>query len=205
MLGIPHQVGHPFRLIHVKATSYTVLDTVKNRELRNDGKLEDLLLAYRTTGEYWGKERTVVVTYNPRTARKQRYDFENKLFKLEESLFIMRDKLRKGQPQWKNPELVEARYHGLCEDLHLPKELYDLDLVVNKGRLSMRFHKSYYRIKRYCDKFGKNIIITDNMDWETERIVQASLDRYTKKGLRGRTLCRDSLLFQNEGFRMDTN
>jgi transposase len=42
----------------------------------------------------------------------------------------------------------------------------------------MLFHKSYYRIKRYCAKFGKNIIITDNMDWETERIVQASLDRY---------------------------
>jgi transposase len=160
-------------LVHVKANSYT-----KNRELRNDGKLEDLLMAYRTTGEYWGKERTVLVTYNPRTARKQRYDFENKLLRLEEALFLMRDKVRNGQPQWKDPVLVEARYQGLCEDLHLPKDLYDLDLEVKNGRLSMRFHKSYYRIKRYCDKFGKNIIITGDMDWETERIVQASLDRY---------------------------
>ena len=42
----------------------------------------------------------------------------------------------------------------------------------------MRFRKNYYRIGRYCDKFGKNIIIPDNMDWETEQIVQASLDRY---------------------------
>lgn len=166
------------QLVHVKATSYTVLDTVKNRELRNDGNPEDLLMAYRTTGENWGKERTVVVTCNPRTARKQRYDFENKLLRLEEALFVMRDKVRKGQPQWKDPVLVEARYQGLCEDLHLPKDLYDLDLEVKKGRLSMRFQKSYYRIGRYRDKFGKNIIITDNMDWETDRIVQASLDRY---------------------------
>jgi transposase len=69
-------------LIHVKAASFTVLDTAKNQELRRAGKVKDLLSAFRSTGEYWGKERTVVVTYNPRTARKQRYDFENRLFRL---------------------------------------------------------------------------------------------------------------------------
>ena len=36
----------------------------------------------------------------------------------------------------------------------------------------------YYRIGKHCDKFGKNILITDNSDWETGQIVQASLDRY---------------------------
>lgn len=165
-------------LLRVKDEKFTVLDTVKNRELREAGKVEDLLKGYRTTGEYWGKARTVVVTYNPRTARKQHYDFDNKLFKLEESLFVMRDKVRKRQPQWRDPVLVKARYEGNCEDLHLPKDLYDLDLEVEKGKLAMRFHKNHYRIGRYLDKFGKNIIITDNMDWESERIVQASLDRY---------------------------
>jgi hypothetical protein len=40
--------------------------------------------------------------------------------------------------------------------------------------LTMRFRKNYYRIGKYCGKFGKNIIVTDNMDWETEQIVQAS-------------------------------
>ena len=118
------------------------------------------------------------MTYNPRTARKQRYDFEKRLFRLEEALFSMRNKVRKEHHQWKKPKIVEARYHECCEELHLPKDLYDLDLEVDKGRLTMRFHKNYYRIGRYCDKFGKNIIITDNMDWETDLIVQASLDRY---------------------------
>ena len=49
---------------------------------------------------------------------------------------------------------------------------------MEEGRLVMRFRKDYYRIGKYCDKFGKNILITDNMDWETGQIVQASLDRY---------------------------
>jgi transposase len=165
-------------LIHVKTSGFLVADTAKNRELQEEGLDKDLLLAFRTTGEYWGKERTVVVTYNPRTARKQRYDFEKKLLRLEEALYAMRDKVRTGHHQWKDPKKVEARYIEYCEELHLPKHLYDLDLEVEKGRLTMRFRKKYYWISRYCDRFGKNIIITDNMDWETGQIIQASLDRY---------------------------
>ena len=110
--------------------------------------------------------------------RKQRYVFEGKLLKLEEALYSMRDKVRKEERNWKKKESVESRYHELCEDLHLPKDLYNLDIESEKGRLIMRFRKNYHRIGKHCDKFGKNILITDNMDWEIEQIVQASLDRY---------------------------
>ncbi|MHB8789646.1 MAG: hypothetical protein ACYDBT_07170, partial [Desulfobulbaceae bacterium] len=40
------------------------------------------------------------------------------------------------------------------------------------------FRKNHYRISRHVNRFGKNIIITDNMDWSTDEIVRASLDRY---------------------------
>ena len=165
-------------LIHVKLNKFAVADTAKNRGLKESGCLDDLILAWRTTGEYWEKERTVVVTYNPKTARKQRYVFEGKLYKLETELFSMRGKVRKGERHWKNKKNIEVRYQKLCEELHLPKDLYKLDLVMEEGRLVMRFRKDYYRIGKYCDKFGKNILITDNMDWEIGQIVQASLDRY---------------------------
>jgi transposase len=165
-------------LIHIKLSKFSVADTAKNRELQETGATDDLLMAWRTTGEYWGKERTVVVTYNPKTARKQRYGFEDKLFRLEAEMFSMRDKVRKGERHWKNRKSIEERYRKLCEELHLPKDLYKLDLDMEAGRLVMRFRKDYYRIGKYCDKFGKNILITDNMDWETGQIVQASLDRY---------------------------
>jgi transposase len=165
-------------LIHVRLSKFSVADTAKNRERMETAHTDDLLMAWRTTGEYWGKERTVVVTYNLKTARKQRYMFEGKLFKLEAEMFSMRDKVRKQARHWKNKKIIEDRYRKLCEELHLPKDLYKLDLVMEEGRLTMRFRKDYYRIGRYCDKFGKNILITDNMDWDTGQIVQASLDRY---------------------------
>lgn len=165
-------------LIHVKISRFTVADTVKNQELRREGKEDDLLLAWGTTGEYWGKERTVIVTYNPRTARKQRYEFEKRVLRLKETLYAMKNKVKNGHYQWKNPDKVKVRYNKCCNNLHLPDDLYNIDLEMKDGLLTMHFRKQHNRINKYCDRFGKNIIITDNMDWGTEQIIQASLDRY---------------------------
>ena len=51
-------------------------------------------------GVYWGQERTVVVTFNPRTARKQGYTLRRKLDAL---------KAKHGDTDEKYPELVERR------------------------------------------------------------------------------------------------
>ena len=42
----------------------------------------------------------------------------------------------------------------------------------------MSFRRDHYRIARKQSTFGRNIIITDNTDWTTADIVQASLDRW---------------------------
>jgi hypothetical protein len=47
-----------------------------------------------------GDKRTVVVTYNPRTATKQKYNFERKLNRLQNGLFEIRSKVRGGNKRW---------------------------------------------------------------------------------------------------------
>ena len=42
----------------------------------------------------------------------------------------------------------------------------------------MSFRKNAYALQKKRARFGKNIIITDNTDWTTPEIVQASLDRW---------------------------
>jgi transposase len=42
----------------------------------------------------------------------------------------------------------------------------------------MNCRKNHYRINRHIDRFGKNILTTDNMAWSMDDIVRASLDRY---------------------------
>jgi len=154
------------------------LDLERNHRLDDKGKSRDRLLAFRTIGEYWGRQRAVVVTHNPVTARKQSYTLDSKLSALRAELLEMRAKVRDGRPHWRNPETIRERYFRLCEHLHLNTELYELEFERVGGKLSMSFRKDQYRVDRKRAGFGRNIIVTDNVDWSTEDIVQASLDRW---------------------------
>jgi len=154
------------------------VDISKNIQLIEDENPEDQLLAYRTKGEYWGKQRTVVVTYTPATARKQNYTFQSKLDTVRQQLPIMRNKVREKAPHWKKHEAIRERYVRLCERLHVSSDFYTLSFEHTKDGLSMSFRKDVYKISRKEAMFGKNIIITDNTDWTTREIVEASLDRW---------------------------
>ena len=161
-------------LIQKDLSYFSPVDTEKNKKLRE----EEQLLAWRTSGKFWGKDRTVKVTYNPLTASKQRYNFEKKLRHLQEYLFEVRSHVKKGKRHWKNPHEIRKRYEDFCNSLYLPKNLYQLEFDVQNGQLNMKFRKDYYQISKYIARFGKNIIITDHHDWTTDAIVRAALDRY---------------------------
>ena len=154
------------------------VDTEKNRTLVADGKEDDITLAYRTKGEYWGKERAVVVTHNPATARKQEYTLLRKLETLRCELLQMRAKVRERAPHWRDAEAIRERYIKICARLHLPSNLYRLEFTGKGQAVSMGFRKDPYHVARKKAMFGKNIIITDNTDWSTKEIVEASLDRW---------------------------
>jgi len=157
---------------------FDIVEIAKNERLIQDDRREDCLRAYRTKGEYWGKARAVVVTYNPRTARKKLYTFKSKLETIRQELLIMRTKVREERPHWRNADAVKERYLRLCERLHVSSDLFVLRFDQSKKGLSMSFRKDPYKLKQKQAMFGKNIIITDNTDWTTAEIVQASLDRW---------------------------
>lgn len=165
-------------LIRVKLSRFEPVDTPKNRRLSEKGKEDDRLTAFRTTGEYWGKVRTVVVTYNPRTAAKQRYAFDRKLVELQQTLTDLKGKVQSQKSHWTDPEVMDKHYNEACRELHIPKDLYEYAVEKHKEKWTLTFRKNYYRIGKYIEKLGKNILITDHMDWKTDEIVRASLDRY---------------------------
>jgi transposase len=166
-------------LIHVDLSRFRPVDSEKNRKLHENDRDDDRLVAWRTQGEYWGQERTVVVTYNPLTATKQRYNLEKKMIRLQEILQEFKAKVNSGATQWRNKKKIEVRYKEACAKLHMPSDLYQFEVYNQKNRLRLSCKKNYYRIGRHIDRFGKNIIITDNKTWKTDEIVNASLDRWT--------------------------
>jgi transposase len=145
---------------------------------QDDGDDREPVLAYRTTGEYWGADRTVVITYNPRTARKQSIVFEEKMDTLREELLQMRSKVNAGQAHWKSEESVRERYVKICEQLHVSTAVYELSFEKNRTGLKMAFRQNVYWMSKHTATFGKSIIITDNNDWATDEIVKANLDRW---------------------------
>lgn len=83
-------------------------DTTENHRCIEEGRDDECLLAYRTKGEYWDKERTVIVTYTPASARKQAYTFADKLEAMRQELLVMRAKVRDKAPHWRNEEAVRS-------------------------------------------------------------------------------------------------
>ncbi len=165
-------------LIHVDPDKFEPVDTIRNRKLAQEGKEDDRLTAWRTEGEYWGRQRTVVVTYNPLTATKQRYGFEKKMLRLQDLLFEFQARVNSQAPHWRKKPIVLKRYKDACGELHIPSDLYKVELTDIDGKLQMNFRKNHYRIGHHINRFGKNIFITDITDWTTDDIVQASLDRW---------------------------
>jgi transposase len=147
-----------------------------NDELIKKGKKADCISGYRSGLELWGKNRAVVVTFNPKTQRKKLYRMEEKLETVRQSLLVFRRNYREQRPHWKNFETIVQRYRRLCEQLHIGSQYFKLEQSSNGSDLS--FRKDLYQIGKAKALCGKNIIVTDNTDWSTEDIVQASLDRW---------------------------
>ncbi len=165
--------------LRVKLSDFKPVDSARNRELERVGREDDRIIAWRGSGEFWGRERTVVVTYNPMTAAKQRYSFDSKMLELQEVLFELRSKVKSGKAPWNSLKHLEKHYFQACEKLFLPKDLYQIDLEKGEeGNPKFVFRKDYYRIGKYIEKFGRNIIITDYKNWSSDEIVSASLDRH---------------------------
>jgi len=144
----------------------------------DDADCREPILTYRTAGEYWDGARMVVVTYNPRTARKQSIVFEGKLDTLREELLLMRSKVNAGESHWKKENTVFERYIKICEGLHIPSAVYELSFEKSSEGLKMSFRQNVYWLNKHMAAFGKSIIVTDNEDWTTEEIVRANLDRW---------------------------
>jgi transposase len=157
---------------------FEIADTVENRRYIEQDRKEECLLVYRTKGEFWGKERTVLVTHAPASARKQAYTFADKMEAMRQELLAMRAKVRDKAPQWRNEEAIRERYVRYCEQIHMDSKLYDLEFGQTPEGLSLSFRKNVYLVGRKQAMFGKNIIISDNTDWLTGDIIEASLARW---------------------------
>jgi transposase len=137
---------------------------------------DDPVLAYRTKMELWDKERAVVITYNPKSARKKMHKLDEKLESARTELLEIRRKVREEEAHWRDEEKVKNRIDELLVRLKV-KCHFDVDISKQGDHLQISFRQKPYYIRKSKSRMGRNMIVTDRHDLSTKEIVQAYSDR----------------------------
>jgi transposase len=146
--------------------------------LKHFQPLDGDILYLETTWEFWGQKRKVLITFNPATFTKKRYELKDKLQRLREELLELRRKYRQGHPHWKSPEALKDHYQRLCERWHLSPDFFKLEFYTQGGRPQMAFSLKRYQVEAHLRRMAKTILVTDHQDWTPQEIHKAYTDRH---------------------------
>jgi transposase len=134
------------------------------------------LSAYRTSLELYGKERAVVVTYNPLTYRKKIHWMSRTILKTKKKLQELRQDLKTADGRT-TVASVERKIQEILAESHIGP-VFAVKVTFRSGIFQMSIRTHPLVLKEYKTRFGKNIMFTDHVDWSTEEIVLAYRDRY---------------------------
>lgn len=146
--------------------------------------------AFRVQKKVYGKERTLVVTYNKNLFNTQWLTLQNDIRKAVESLSILQQKLDdriKGIiTKGKCPTLKSVE--SQCNDI-LGRPFLD-SIITTKVTLGcndipqLEYEIDSCTLQKKADTYlGKNIIITDRKEWDNARIIKAYRSQFIIEGV----------------------
>lgn len=142
---------------------------------------KDELLAYKTKGEHYGEEFTIVVTYNPKTHRKQQTKYEESKAKILIELADLKKRVEnnrgRGRP-WTQNRAIRAIVDII--PMHM-RSVFNYDVVKKVGRgggLIMSFGINEKKQLIRYSSFGKIIHFTDLHDWSSKEISESYNSKY---------------------------
>jgi transposase len=144
----------------------------------------DQVRAFRTKKKIYGKELTVVLTFNNNLYTSQIKSINNEINKCLARLSIISTKLEdrvagritKGKKPTK--ESIKKQIASVLSGQHM-KKLIETTITEEKGNPVLTYSLKSEAYSELADTYlGKNIIITDNHDWSTEDIIITYQSQY---------------------------
>lgn len=144
----------------------------------------DQVKAFRTQKKIYGKEMTVIVTFNNKLYAAQVQSINNEINKCLGKLSAVSTKLEdrmagritKGKKPTK--ESIKRQAASILSGQHM-KKLIETDVSENKDIPVLTYKLKSGAYADLADTYlGKNIIITDNHDWITEDIIFTYRSQY---------------------------
>jgi transposase len=144
----------------------------------------DRVKAFRTTKQIYGKEMTVVVTFNHHLYTAQVKSINNEINKSLEKLSAIATKLEDRSAgrvtRGKKPtvESIKKQVSSALSGQHM-KKLIETRIADHGGIPVLDYSLKSDAFSEIADTYlGKNIIITDNHDWPTEDIIATYRSQY---------------------------
>jgi transposase len=137
----------------------------------------DQVKAFRTRKEVYGKNLTVVVTFNNKLYTSQIKSINNQINKCLGKLSVISTKLQdriagritKGKKP--TPASIRGQVKKILSGQHM-KKLIEATVTEHNGYPILSYNINTDAYAKLADTYlGKNIIITDNHDWPTEDII----------------------------------
>ena len=172
-------------LMSISLDRYHVVDCKHNRLIDEEIKLHpdkiDILEAKKVKAchikyNFWGKERNVVLLYNPDTEKKQRILLDKNIETLRRWIVEAQKKVKLKVPYYRTKSDVMHLYNNMAKKCHLSPAVFELTFSENNG-LKLYFKKRSTFINDYIKRLGKSILISNNLNLSCEKIVQLHFDK----------------------------
>jgi len=151
-----------------------------------EGERFEGVIAYRTQKEVFGKQRTIVVTFNDELFDGQvsGLGWQLKIKKKRKELRKLKNRLDRRASgkvtKGKKPTVssVKRQVERILSWQYL-SQLFDMNVREQNGHVVLSFSTNTTAVAQLHHRlFGKNILFTDNDDWSNEEIISAYRGQY---------------------------
>jgi transposase len=140
--------------------------------------------AYRTTKNVYGRDFTVIMTYNPELFKAQLRGVSNNITKCEEKLKLLKESLlkwatgivHKGRKPSKTG--VSKKVSSILSIEHM-KEVFDYSIDSQNEYVILEYNFNPDKLELLKQNtLGRSFLFTDRSDWSNEKIVGAYRSQY---------------------------
>lgn len=147
----------------------------KYKPVYDNDRKKTSILAYRTKENVFGEERTVILTFDEKTKKKNMATLKANITKRYNALKEIEEKVneklaKKRKSKWRNKKNLRERIDKIL-DKKSTKDLVEYSIVKERGKTKIQRWINRAEFKKKTKDFGKNILFTDQDKWSIYDII----------------------------------
>ncbi len=145
--------------------------------IRDNDENKTDVIAYRTTEMVFGTERTIILTFDEKTKKKNMGTLKANIKKRYNTLKAFEDEINKKlvcerKSKWRKKENIKDKIESILSQKST-KNLIEYSIIKKNGQIKINRWINQIVFKKKTNDFGKNILFTDQDKWSTYDIIMA--------------------------------